>query len=90
MLQHDCASRMRVKNYKMRGLTVRNGRPSFVNLNLEFEGRRAFVIWDSVILGSFLLKARLEIDPGLLLKDAGREWDYLYRGKLELPRPELN
>ncbi len=81
---------MRVKMYKMRGLTVKNGRPSFVNLDLEFEGRRAFVIWDSVTLGSFLLKARLEIDPDLLLKDVGREWDYLYRGKLELPRPELN
>lgn len=81
---------MCVKNYKMRGLTVKNGSPSFVNLNLEFEGKRAFVIWDSVVLGSYLLKARLEIDPGLLLKDVGREWDYLYRGKLELPRPELN
>ncbi len=81
---------MQVKNYKMRGLTVRDGRPSFVNLDLEFEGKRAFVIWDSVTLGCYLLKARLEIDPTLLLKDAGRGWDYLYRGKLELPRPELN
>jgi len=81
---------MRVKMYKMRGLTVKNGRPSFVNLDLEFEGKRAYVIWDSVILGAYLLKARLEIDPGLLLKDSGREWDYLYRGKLELPKPELN
>jgi len=76
--------------YKMRGLTVKNGRPSFVNLDLEFEGSRAFVIWDSVIFGAYLLKARLEIDPGLLLKDSGRGWDYLYRGKLELPRPDLN
>ena len=81
---------MRVKMYKMRGLTVRNGMPSFVSFDLEFEGKRAFVIWDSITLGSYLLKARLEIDPELLLKDAGREWDYLYRGKLELPRPELN
>ena len=82
---------MRVtKSYKMRGLAVKNGRTSFVNMDLEFEGQRAFVIWDSVTLGSYLLKARLEIDPKLLLKDTGREWDYLYRGKLVLPRPEHN
>jgi hypothetical protein len=81
---------MRLKMYKMRSLTVTNGRTSFINLNLEFEGKRAYVIWDSICLGSYLLKARLEIDPRLLLKDSGREWDYLYRGKLVLPRPENN
>ncbi len=81
---------MQVKKYKLRSLTVRDGQPSFINLNLEFEGSRAFVIWDSMTLGCYLLKARLEIDPNLLLKDAGRDWDYMYRGKLVLPRPELN
>ncbi|HEY5910393.1 MAG TPA: hypothetical protein VJA21_07290 [Verrucomicrobiae bacterium] len=81
---------MQVKKYKLRGLTVRDGQPSFINLSLEFEGARAFVIWDSMTLGCYLLKARLEIDPNLLLKDAGRDWDYMYRGKLVLPRPELN
>jgi hypothetical protein len=79
-----------LKMYKMRGLAVNNGKTSFINLNLEFEGKRAFVIWDSITLGSYMLKARLEIDPKLLLKDTGRDWDYLYRGKLVLPRPENN
>jgi hypothetical protein len=81
---------MRVKVYRMRGLAVNRGKSSFSNFDLEFEGSRAFVIWDSITLGSYLLKARLEIDPNLLLKDSGREWDYLYRGKLVLPRPENN
>lgn len=81
---------MRAKLYKMRGLAVRQGQTAFSNFDLEFEGKRAFVIWDSVTLGSYLLKARLEIDPNLLLKDTGREWDYLYRGKVVLPRPENN
>jgi len=81
---------MRIKMYKMRGLAVKNGKTSFVNMDLEFEGQRAYVIWDSVTLGSYLLKARVEIDPKLLLKDTGREWDYLYRGTLVLPRPENN
>ncbi len=84
------ATGMQIRTYKMRGLTVRNGRTSFIDLDLEFEGRRAFVIWDSMTLGCYRLKARLEIDPNLLLKDNGREWDYLYRGKLVLPRPENN
>jgi hypothetical protein len=74
----------------MRGLAVHHGQTSFSNFDLEFEGKRAFVIWDSITLGSYLLKARVEIDPNLLLKDTGREWDYLYRGKLVLPRPENN
>lgn len=81
---------MRVKMYRMRGLAVNRGKTCFSNFDLEFEGERAFVIWDSVTFGSYLLKARLEIDPNLLLKDTGREWDYLYRGKLVLPRPENN
>jgi hypothetical protein len=82
---------MRTKTfYRMRSLAVRNGKTSFINLELEFEGKRAYVIWDSIALGAYLLKARLEIDPELLLKDTGREWDYLYRGKVVLPRPENN
>ncbi len=81
---------MRLKMYKMRSLAVENGKTAFVSLKLEFDGKRAFVIWDSVSLGAFMLKARMEIDPRLLLKDTGRDWDYLYRGKLVLPRPENN
>ncbi len=81
---------MNRKLYKLRGQTMAQGKPAVVNLDFEFDGNRAFVIWDSLSLGSFRLKARIEIDPELLQKDAGREWDFLYRGELVLPRPELN
>ena len=81
---------MRAKMYKMRSLTVDNGKPAFIDLELEFEGDRAFVIWDSITLGVFMLKARVEIDPELLQDGAGRDCDYYYRGELVLPRPEYN
>ena len=78
------------KMYKMRSLAQDHGKNTFVDLHLEFEGRRAFVIWDSVTLGGYELKARLEIDPGLLQEAAGRGCDFFYRGQLVLPRPENN
>ena len=81
---------MRIKSYKLRSLTLHHGKPSFVDLDLEFEGRRAFIIWDSVTLGDYLLKARLEIDPKLLQESKNRDCDYVYRGELVLPRPENN
>jgi hypothetical protein len=81
---------MRVKSYRMRSLTVDNGKTAFVDLDLEFEGKRAFVVWDSITLGRFQLKARLEIDPELLQTDPGRGCDYLYHGQLILPRPQNN
>ncbi len=81
---------MRVKMYKMRGLAVANGRNSFVELDVEFEGKRAFIIWDSVTVGNYQIKARLEIDRKLLQKAEGRGCDFLYRGELVLPRPENN
>jgi len=81
---------MRTKSYKMRSLSLKHGKPSFVDLDLEFEGKRAFVIWDSVTLGDYLLKARLEIDPKLLQQSGNRDCDYVYRGELVLPRPENN
>lgn len=81
---------MRLKSYRMRSLTVENGKTTFVDLNLEFEGARAFVVWDSIALGKFLLKARVEIDPRLLQTDPGRPSDYLYHGELILPRPRNN
>jgi len=37
-----------------------------------------------------MFKARVEIDPALLLKEGGRTWDFLYRGELVLPRPQNN
>ncbi len=81
---------MRAKLYRMRSVTVAHGKPSFIDLDLEFEGRRAFVVWDSIPLGAFLVKARLEIDPDLLQENSGRGYDYYYSGELVLPRPENN
>lgn len=81
---------MRVKTYKMRSLALDHGKSSFVDLHLEFEGRRAFVIWDSIALGGYELKARVEIDPQLLQRARGRSCDFYYCGELVLPRPENN
>lgn len=81
---------MRAKTYRMRSLAVENGHETAVDLKLEFEGRRAFVILDSFKMGHFRLKTRLEIDPKLLQPDSGPGFDYLYRGQLVLPRPENN
>ena len=81
---------MRAKLYKLRGRTVAKGKPEFIDLDLEFDGKRAFVIWDSISLGNYLLKARVEIDPRLLHVDSGRGCDYVYRGELVLPSPQNN
>jgi hypothetical protein len=81
---------MGLKLYKMRSLTMDKGKTAFIDLNLEFEGNRAFVVWDSVTLGEYLLKARVEIDPTLLQEDPEPDCDFVYRGQLILPRPENN
>lgn len=81
---------MRAKLYKLRGRTVAKGKSEFIKLDLEFDGKRAFVIWDSISLGNYRLKARMEIDPRLLRAESGLECDYVYRGELVLPCPENN
>ncbi len=81
---------MHAKLYRMRSLTVEDGQTTSIDLEIEFEGDRAFVIWDSITFGKFRLKARVEIDPSLLQRDPERGCDYLYRGRLVLPRPEDN
>lgn len=81
---------MRVKLYKIRGLTLKNGKQAAIEMDLEFEGNRAFAIWDSVSLGAYELKARVELNPKLLKKDTSLSCDFVYRGKLVLPRPENN
>ena len=81
---------MSVKRYKIRGLTAGAGKQCSIELDMEFEGERAFVVWDSITMGKFQLKARVEIDPELLLATPGRGCDYLYSGQLILPRPENN
>jgi len=74
----------------MRGLTLRNGQNTFVDLDLEFEGTRAFAIWDSICVGKYELKARLELDPKCLQKVASDYCDFEYKGELILPQPQNN
>lgn len=81
---------MRAKSYKVRGRAAGKGKSEFIDLDLEFDGKRAFVVWDSISVGNFLLKARVEIDPQLLLAYARPGCDYIYRGELVLPNPENN
>ena len=81
---------MPAKTYKMRSRAATDGKNNLVDLPLEFEGKRAFAIWDSIKLGNFKLTARLELDPALLQKVASVACDYFYRGELVLPRPECN
>ncbi len=81
---------MRVKLYKMRGLSHQAGQNRLIDLDLEFDGKRAFAILDSIRLGNYKLKARLEIDPRLLKKITDECCDFFYRGKLVLPTPQNN
>ena len=81
---------MHAKTYKMRGLTLRDGRNTVIDLNLEFEGKRAFAIWDSINVGNLRLTARVEIDPKRLERLANQHFDFLYRGQLVLPVPQNN
>jgi hypothetical protein len=81
---------MREKLYRLRGLTVENGQNTLVDIDIEFEGKRAFAIWESISVGSLELKARVELDPKRLRKVNGQGCDFFYRGELVLPRPENN
>ena len=78
------------KKYKMRSLAVENGKNTLVDLHLEFEGKRAFAIWELIPLGEYEFKARLEIDPNLLQKVGGDCCDFFYRGHIDIPRPQDN
>lgn len=81
---------MRVKLYKVRSLTVENGKNTTIDLALEFEGSRAFAIWDSIPVGDYQFTARLELDPRLLQEVFASGCDFFYRGQLVLPQPENN
>lgn len=81
---------MQAKSYKVRGRAIAKGKLEFIDLDLEFDGKRAFVVWDSINVGNFLLKARVEIDPELLHADSRPGCDYIYRGELVLPNPQNN
>ena len=81
---------MRVKFYKMRGLTQKSDLPAPIDLELEFDGNRAFAVWESFQIGKYEFKARLEINPRLLKKLQSSNSNYLYRGELQVPRPQDN
>lgn len=82
---------MRVKMQKrLRRLALSNGGHALIDLPLEFEGKRVFVVWDQIVLGRQELKARIEVDPKLLQRLRGPGRDYSYRGQLILPRPQDN
>ncbi len=66
------------------------GKKSRVDLPLEFEGKRAFVVWESLVLGNYQLKARVEINPKLLKRSETHGCDFVYSGNLVLPCPEYN
>jgi hypothetical protein len=76
--------------YTLRSLALKNGKNTMVELALEFDGHRAFVIWDSIGCGNYRVKALLEIDPARLIRMGECERDYEYCGEIELPRPENN
>lgn len=74
----------------MRSFALAKGKKTFFNLRLEFEGDRAFVVWDVVNCGDYEFKTRFEIDPKRLRRARCRECDYVYNGQLDLPRPQDN
>ncbi len=74
-------------------LAVPTGNNGHINLPLEFEGKRAFAVWDTVKVRGYRFKMRIEVNPKLLRKKQGTQdpaYQYQYCGKLPLPRPELN
>jgi hypothetical protein len=81
---------MRVKFYKMRGLSQKSDVLAPIDLELEFDGKRAFAVWESFQVGRYEFKARLEINPRLLKKLSSSKCNYLYRGELQIPRPQDN
>lgn len=83
-------SNMRSQRFKVQGLTLHKGQGKVFDLPLEFEGDRAFVIWDTARSGNLVLETRVEIDPGLLQKLENCGCDFFYCGHLMLPRPEAN
>jgi hypothetical protein len=79
-----------MKMYKLRKLGSQSEETKTMDLKLEFEGTRAYVVWDTIPLGKFELKARVEIDPNLLQDAARPDCDFFYCGELVLPRAENN
>lgn len=83
---------MRSKVYSLRSVASHNGQERPIQLSMEFEGKRAFAIVDSIPVGSYVLTTRIELDPALLekVRTSQRQFHYFYRGEIILPRPENN
>lgn len=81
---------MQVPCYKLRTLAEQDGEVAPVDLDLEFENDRAYVVLDTVPLGTYQFKARIEIDPNLLEPLGRAPCDFAYNGTIVLPRPEDN
>ena len=79
-----------MKVFVMRGFAVENGKDRIVEMEIEFEGERAFAVWDTVTLGTYEFKARVELDATLLQRAIGQSHEFEYRGQLILPRPQDN
>jgi len=79
-----------MKAFVMRGFAVEDGKDRIVEMEIEFEGHRAFAVWDTVRFGRYEFKARVELDATLLQKAIGQPHEFEYRGPLVLPRPQDN
>jgi hypothetical protein len=66
------------------------GNDALKDFPLEFEGTRAYLVWDTVSVGNLLLKARVELNPKFIRRLDGRGYHYYYRGRITLPCPENN
>jgi hypothetical protein len=68
----------------------RDGKKALKEFQLEFEGTRAYLVWDTFNIGRLLFRARVELNPRLLRKLDKQSSKYYYRGKITLPHPEDN
>lgn len=80
----DVTVRIRSKIYHTDGKKV------LIHFQLDLEGTRAYLVWDTFTVGRMIVKARVELNPRLLRRIAGKSSNYFYRGKITLPRPENN
>lgn len=69
---------------------LKDGKTALKEFQLEFEGTRAYLVWDDYNIGRLLFKARVELNPRLLRKPDRQSSKYYYRGKITLPHPEDN
>jgi len=76
--------RIRAKTNRMAGKKVQ------MHFQLDFEGTRAFLVWETFKVGKQIFVARVELNPRLLRRTAGKSSNYSYRGKIALPQPENN